>query len=135
MKHFLTCATLSGIALLFTQAHAESTSGHFQARLTLVATCSIEQASTTTMPSLAADVTCSKGSSYNLGRSHSRGTRTVKSATGSTNQYHYFPEHDHAFDWDNTSILSATGTGSKVTHTSDNTAKNGGEWTKLTLTY
>lgn len=73
MKHFLTCATLSGIALLFTQAHAESTSGHFQARLTLVATCSIEQASTTTMPSLAADVTCSKGSSYNLGRSHSRG--------------------------------------------------------------
>ncbi len=127
---------------LAASAMAASNTARFQVQLSLVATCSIDKIGRTQSGSLATDVACSRGSSYDVGLSHSHGTRTVKSANGSTEDFQYFPDSAHSLDWDNASLLSATGTGAVMTHTVDSNANNkdsaqpsSGNWTTLTLTF
>ena len=116
MKSTLAIVMFSAVAALPISSHAESKSGHFKATLTLVMSCSIEKVSPSNAGPLSIDIAYSKGSSYDAGLSNGHGTRTLKSANGKTKYYEVYPHRAHSLEWQNESVLSATGTGAVVSH-------------------
>lgn len=116
MKSTWVIVILSAIAALPISSHAESKSGHFKATLTLVTSCSIEKVTPSNAGSLSTDITCSKGSSYDVGLSNGHGTRTLRSANGNTKYYEAYPQGTHSLEWQNESVLGATGTGAVTSH-------------------
>ena len=132
MKKTLSLATLSAAMLSAPLASLAATdTTDFDVRLTLTASCTIDSAAdmdfgplseaavatgTETATSDIA-VTCSNGTSYDIGLSNTNNTSEMVSAGGSTVSYNLFQDAGNSTAWDSANSKSATSTGAQDIHT------------------
>jgi len=124
MKKLSTASALTAALLcapLASQAATETDT--FQVLLNLQASCTIDQATdldfgTQTEAAVNAggvtststvSVTCSTGTGYDIGLSGTNGSRAMTSANSSSVSYELYQDVGNSTDWDNTSVVSETG--------------------------
>lgn len=124
MKKLYTASALTAALLcapLASQAATETDT--FDVLLTLLASCTIDQATdldfgTQTEADVNAGgvtststvgVTCSTGTAYDIGLSGTNGSRAMTTAAGSSVAYELYQDAGNSTDWDNTNVVSDTG--------------------------